>query len=127
MVEAMITARGFASRSMEYAMTEFLTYAPAPALAPEATHGETPNVIALPQPDLRSGVPLMAALSLRASCREFAPTALPPATLGELLWAADGVNRAISGDRTAPSPHGVNEIDIYVAQPGQHLYDRLFL
>ena len=108
-------------------MTEFLTYAPAPALAPEPTHGETPNVIALPQPDLRSGVPLMAALSLRASCREFAPTALPPATLGELLWAADGVNRAISGDRTAPSPHGVNEIDIYVALPGQHLYDRLFL
>jgi nitroreductase len=120
----MTIACGCTPRLMEYVMTEFLTYAPAPQLALGPTHGESPSVIALPQPDLRSGVPLMAALSLRASCREFAPTALPPTTLGELLWAADGINRATSGGRTAPSPHGANEIDIYVALPnGVYRYD----
>jgi hypothetical protein len=45
-------------------------------------------------------------------------------TLGELLWAADGVNRPITGGRTAPSPHAFNEIDIYVALPnGVYRYD----
>ncbi|MFM0455281.1 nitroreductase family protein [Paraburkholderia nemoris] len=107
-------------------MTEmqFLTYETLPDARPESTEGTAPKTIALPHPDQRSGLPLMTALSFRASTREFAPTPLSMGTLGGLLWAADGVNRPISGGRTAPSPHAYNEIDIYVALPnGVYRYD----
>ncbi|SDI34470.1 nitroreductase family protein [Paraburkholderia phenazinium] len=102
----------------------FLTYEALPDAEPESAEGAAPKTIALPQPDQRSGLPLMTALSFRASTREFAPTPLSMDSLGELLWAADGVNRPISGGRTAPSPHAFNEIDIYVALPnGVYRYD----
>ena len=49
---------------------------------------------------------------------------MSPATLGTILWAADGINRPASGGRTAPSAHAFNEIDIYVALPyGVYRYD----
>ena len=105
--------------------TPWLTYMPShDALATRPSVGEAPAIIDLPRPDLRSGVPLMTALSFRASTRAFSPRPLSLAALGELLWAADGVNRSLSGGRTAPSPHGVQEIDIYVALPqGVYRYD----
>jgi Nitroreductase family len=104
--------------------TQLLTYEILPDARPESAEGAAPETIALPQPDQRSGLPLMTALSFRSSTREFAPTPLSMNSLGELLWAADGVNRPISGGRTAPSPHAFNEIDIYVALPnGVYRYD----
>lgn len=104
--------------------TQLLTYEPLADARPGSPQGDAPKVIALPYPDQRAGLPLMTALSLRSSTRQFAQTALSGVMLGELLWAADGVNRAISGGRTAPSPHGFNEIDIYVALPnGVYRYD----
>jgi nitroreductase len=43
--------------------------------------------------------------------------------LAAILWAANGVNRP-DGKRTAPSAHGRQYIDIYVAaDPGGYLYD----
>jgi hypothetical protein len=101
-----------------------LAYQAAPVLRPPLATGETPAVIALPKADASGGVPLMTALAHRASGRAFAPTALPPTVLGELLWAADGINRPAQGGRTAPSPNAFNEIDIYVALPnGVYRYD----
>jgi nitroreductase len=101
-----------------------LTYQAVSGLAPKPTHGDVLDVIQLPSPPLAAGLPLMAALSLRASTREFAATPLPLETLGALLWAADGVNRSISGGRTAPSPYGFQEVDIYAALPnGVYRYD----
>jgi nitroreductase len=103
---------------------ELLTYEASPPAQAKPALGDTPPTIALPRPDPRSGAPLMTALSLRASVREFAPTPLPVDTLGALLWAADGINRPITGGRTAPSPHAFNEIDIYAALPnGVYRYD----
>jgi nitroreductase len=107
-------------------MTDFplLAYQAAHVLRPPLATGETPAIITLPKADLNGGVPLMTALAHRASCRAFAPTALPPTVLGELLWAADGINRPTAGGRTAPSPHAFNEIDIYAALPnGVYRYD----
>jgi SagB-type dehydrogenase family enzyme len=98
--------------------TDLLKYEPAPATAPAPARGEAPTYTDLPRPDLRSGMPLMSALSFRCSTREFAEGSLPAHVLGELLWAADGINRDVSGGRTAPSAHAFNEIDIYVALPG---------
>lgn len=55
----------------------------------------------LPAPRKEAGKPLMQALQLRRSIREFSPRPLPLQLLADLLWAAYGVNRP-SGDRTAP-------------------------
>ena len=68
-------------------------------------------------------MPLMQALSLRRSTREFSARKIPDQVLGDLLWAAYGVNRA-SGDRTAPSWRHIIVIDVYAAmEDGLWLYD----
>lgn len=103
---------------------ELLTYQPIAVALPGPAEAGAPAVIDLPPPDLGAGLPLMSALSLRASTREFSSAALAPTTLGELLWAADGVNRPTTGGRTAPSAHAFNEIDVYAALPdGVYRYD----
>jgi len=68
-------------------------------------------------------MPLMQALSLRRSTREFSTRKIPDQVLGELLWAAYGINRA-SGDRTAPCWRHIIVIDVYAAmEDGLWLYD----
>ncbi|HUJ44811.1 MAG TPA: SagB/ThcOx family dehydrogenase [Opitutaceae bacterium] len=73
--------------------------------------------IALPQPQMAGGKPLMQALRERTSQREFAPDPLAPQVLSNLLWAAWGINRPESGKRTAPSAMNRQETDVYVALP----------
>jgi SagB-type dehydrogenase family enzyme len=80
--------------------------------------------IQLPKPQMDGGKPLMQALKERKSTRSFSPEKLPMQTLGNLLWAAFGINRPDSGQRTAPSAMNRQEIDIYVATAdGLYLYD----
>lgn len=88
--------------------------------APTQVPGE---VRALPAPSKEGGMPLMQALSLRRSTREFSTRKIPDQVLGDLLWAAYGVNRA-NGDRTAPSWRHIIVIDVYAAmEDGLWLYD----
>jgi SagB-type dehydrogenase family enzyme len=115
-------------------MTHFqsITYEPSPLLPPAPASGGAPAFIDLPRPRLDTGAPLMKAFALRRSTRAYADTPMTLDTLGELLWAANGINRAETGGHTAPSAHGFNEIDIYVALPhGVYRYepalDRLVL
>lgn len=70
--------------------------------------------VRLPPPHMEGGRPLMQALKLRHSTREFSPRALPAQVLSDLLWAAQGVNRPDSGKRTAPTARDWREIDVYV-------------
>ncbi|MDN4574136.1 nitroreductase [Pandoraea cepalis] len=92
--------------------------------SPVPLASESLPVIVLPPPSFEGGASLMMSLARRKSVRDFAPTALSRQQLGDLLWAADGVNRADTGGRTAPSAHGVNEIDVYAALPeGVYRYD----
>jgi len=80
--------------------------------------------ILLPAPQMDGGKPLMQALKERKSTRSFSPIKLPTQTLGNLLWAAFGINRPDTGQRTAPSAMNRQEIDIYVATAdGLYLYD----
>jgi len=66
----------------------------------------------------------MQALTARHSTRAFSDKALPAQTLGDLLWAAAGVNRPDSGKRTAPSARDWREIDVYVlTADGAYRYD----
>jgi nitroreductase len=77
----------------------------------------------LPNPRKEAGKPLMQALQLRRSIREFSSRPLPPQLLSDLLWAAYGVNRP-SGDRTAPYWRHIMVIDVYAAMAdGVWLYD----
>jgi SagB-type dehydrogenase family enzyme len=77
----------------------------------------------LPPPQKAGGQPLLTVLSERKSTREFGPESLSPPQLGNLLWAAFGVNRT-NGQRTAPSAMNAQELDLYVATAeGLYLYD----
>ena len=81
------------------------------------------NVIKLPAPNLdRNGHTVMKALSQRCSSREFNSKALSMNYISDLLWAANGINRA-DGKRTAPSALNKQDVDIYVVLPkGIYLY-----
>ncbi len=93
------------------------------ALAPLAAAQEL-QPVALPAPQTDGGLPLMQALKLRATSRVFAKDPLPPQTLANLLWAANGVNRPQEGKRTAPSAHNWQEVDVVVlTATGAYVYD----
>jgi SagB-type dehydrogenase family enzyme len=89
-----------------------------------AAPAEDLKTIALPKPQTDGGRPLMQVLKERQSLRSFSDRKLPDEVLGNLLWAAFGVNRPDSGKRTAPSAVNWQEVDVYVAIPdGVYLYD----
>lgn len=82
------------------------------------------EILRLPAPETRGGMPLLEALAQRHSTREFRDEALSPQTLANLLWAAFGINRAEGDERTAPSWRHSKETDIYVATAdGVSVYD----
>jgi hypothetical protein len=92
--------------------------AAAPAIATEETKS-----IALPPPHRTGGKPLIDALALRRSTREYSERTLPPQVMSDLLWAAFGINRP-SGDRTAPYWRHIMVVDVYAATAdGVWLYD----
>lgn len=68
----------------------------------------------LPPATTADGMPLMDALKLRRSTREYSTRSLSVNVLSDLLWAAFGINRP-SGDRTAPYWRHVMVIDLYLA------------
>ncbi len=93
------------------------------ATVPSATLAQEPKRLDLPPPHTEGGKPLMEALKLRRSTREYADRVLPPQVLSDLLWAAFGINRP-NGDRTAPYWRHVMVIDLYLAMAdGIWFYD----
>jgi len=80
--------------------------------------------IQLPQPKKSGGMPLMEALANRKTTRIYSEKPLDLQILSNLLWAANGINRAESNLRTAPSAVNWQEIDIYVSlENGVYLYN----
>lgn len=71
--------------------------------------------IELPPPRKSGGMPLFTALQQRRSVRAYAQRPLPLEVLSNLSWAAFGINRPHSGDRTAPYWRHVMVIDLYLA------------
>lgn len=69
--------------------------------------------IALQAPNKDRGASIMKSLADRQSARECSGKDLSAADLSDLLWAANGINRAEEGKRTAPSAMNRQEIDIY--------------
>jgi SagB-type dehydrogenase family enzyme len=86
-------------------------------------HQESGSIDNLPKPNIHGGKPLMIALRDRRTTREIDSRELNAQQISNLLWAADGINRA-DGRRTAPSAMNKQEIDIYVAlKSGVYLFD----
>lgn len=81
------------------------------------------KVIKLDSPAKTGGKPLMEVFNNRKSERSFASEKLKSKDLSNLLWAANGINRA-DGKRTAPSCRNFQEVDVYVImQEGAYIYD----
>lgn len=81
------------------------------------------ETLALPAPDIQGGKPLMQALNERHSARRFSPRPLSDKLLGDLLWAACGVNRP-DGRRTIPTALNRQDIEVYVLRgDGAWRYD----
>ena len=79
--------------------------------------------LAFPPPDTKGGKPLMQTLSGRATNRTFTAKPLSDKLLGDLLWAAYGVNRP-NGKRTIPMAQNRQDLEIYVLRSsGAWLYD----
>lgn len=90
----------------------------------DSTYAQDPNTILLNPPDFTRGLPVMQALSLRASATEFDTSMLSLQDISDLLWAANGINRPENGKRTAPSAMNSQDIDIYaVMKSGVYLYN----
>lgn len=82
------------------------------------------DVISLNPPDMNRGITVMKALEVRASASEFNGTNISLQDLGDLLWAANGVNRPEKDKRTAPSAINAQDIDLYVCtREGIFKYD----
>ncbi len=82
------------------------------------------QTIKLNPPNLKRGLPLMEALAVRASVREFSEKELSRQDLSDLLWAADGMSRPAENKSTAPSAMNSHDIRIYVfMKDGAYLYD----
>jgi nitroreductase len=100
-----------------------LAVAAAIAATGGGAEAQQPAATLLPSPRTAGGMPLMDALKLRRSTRDYSDQPLSPQILSDLLWAANGVNRA-SDLRTAPYWRHIMVIDIYVAMAdGVWLYD----
>mgnify|MGYP002596906707 CR=1 FL=1 len=81
------------------------------------------NIIKLPAPSKTGGMPLMEALSKRATNRTMDGEKSLSQQLSDLLWAAWGINRE-DGRRTAPSALNRQEIDLYlIGRKGAYRYD----
>jgi len=80
--------------------------------------------ITLNPPDLKRGLPVMQAFSLRASATDYSDKKLTMQDLSDLLFAANGINRKDVSKRTAPSAMNAQDVDIYVFMPeGVYFYD----
>ncbi len=75
----------------------------------------TQKPIELPPPRTNGGMPLFTALQQRRSVRAYAQRPVPLDVLSNLSWAAFGINRPQSGDRTAPYWRHIMVIDLYLA------------
>ncbi len=73
----------------------------------------SPVFITLPEPVISGETPLETLLQRRRSVREYRKAALDLASVGQLLWAAQGITDP-EGLRTAPSAGALYPLELYV-------------
>lgn len=80
--------------------------------------------IKLNEPNKQRGLPLMEALSVKASAREWSERELSLQDLSDLVWAANGINRPEEKKYTASSAMNAHDVDLYLfMREGVYIYD----
>ena len=74
---------------------------------------DSPETLALPEPDRSGQHPLETLLQQRRSVREYSDRPLSLSDIGQLLWAAQGITHR-QGLRTAPSAGALYPLELYV-------------
>ena len=77
--------------------------------------------VPLPSPATTDTISLEQAIGKRRSLRAFRPDPLPTATIGQLLWAGQGVTSP-DGKRAAPSAGALYPLELYVVTPDQVMH-----
>jgi SagB-type dehydrogenase family enzyme len=89
-----------------------------------ASQGASPDTVFLPPPRTRGNGSVAEALARRRSCREFTHQRLSLEQVGQLCWAAQGVNHPEGDGRTAPSAGALYPVAVYVLDAdGVHRYE----
>ena len=84
----------------------------------------TAESISLPAPDKKGGKPLMEALTLRETNRNFTLTPISKQDISNLLYAAYGINRPQANKHTIPTAVNMKNLVIYVtSKDGTFRYD----
>lgn len=82
------------------------------------------EVIDLPPPEYRGGMPLAEALAHRRSHREFGARDPTLAEVSQLCWAAQGITEGETGFRTTPSAGAAYSLALFVVSPaGVYRYE----
>lgn len=106
---------------------ELLAVLAAGALADVSTsqalesHAQYTNEIALPKPNVTSAVSLEEAIARRRSVRTFGPDPLPVATIGQLLWAGQGITSP-DGKRAAPSAGALYALELFAVTAAEVMH-----
>jgi SagB-type dehydrogenase family enzyme len=79
------------------------------------------NQIALPKPSVAGTVSLEEAIERRRSVRRFGPGPLPVGTIGQLLWAGQGVTSP-DGKRAAPSAGALHPLELYAVTAAEMMH-----
>ncbi len=72
------------------------------------------ELISLPSPQTRGGMPLNEAMAKRESVRHFSGAPLQPEEISQIMWAAQGISRGRSA-RTVPSAGALYPLELYLA------------
>ena len=92
-------------------------------VSPEAMAASGDKRVSLPKPPTTGGKPLLDAMALRHADRNISDRAVSEEALGNLLWAAWGVNRP-DGRRTVPTAQNKQRMEVYaVLESGVWRYD----
>ncbi|WP_321963988.1 SagB/ThcOx family dehydrogenase [Paraburkholderia sp. J7] len=78
----------------------------------QASQAKYTNEIALPKPTFAGTVSLEEAISRRRSVRTFGTDPLPVETIGQLLWAGQGITSP-DGKRASPSAGALYALELY--------------
>jgi SagB-type dehydrogenase family enzyme len=87
----------------------------------QASQAQYTNQVALPKPSVAGTVSLEEAIERRRSVRTFGPGPVPVGTIGQLLWAGQGVTSP-DGKRTAPSAGALYPLELYAVTAAEMLH-----
>lgn len=85
-----------------------------PMMALATAKPELAKTIKFDAPPKSLNADVMYALQNRKSAQSFTEKVVPMKEIGNVLWAANGINRPESGHRTAPSALNKQDVSLYV-------------